>query len=60
MGGLISDEMLHTIGVVGTPEEVAAQIREQRSVNVDRVSSTMYVTNNDLLAKIARLIRDGQ
>ncbi|MFK8020080.1 MAG: LLM class F420-dependent oxidoreductase [Pseudomonadales bacterium] len=60
MGGLISDEMLHTIGVIGTPEEVAAEIRDRRSDNVDRVSPTMYMTNNDLLAKVARMIRDGQ
>ncbi len=57
MGGLISDEMLHTIGVVGSPEEVAQQIRNQRSHNIDRVSPTLYVTNNELLAKVARLIR---
>lgn len=57
MGGLISDEMLHTIGVIGTPEEVAAEIKNNRSQHVDRVSPTMYVTNNELLAKVAGLIR---
>lgn len=56
MGELISDEMLHTIAVVGTPEEVAAEIRDKRSDNVDRVSPTMYVSNNELMSKLARLI----
>ncbi len=60
MGGLISDEMLTTIGVIGTPEEVARQIREQRSQHIDRVSPTMYVSNNELLAKIAGLIKNDQ
>lgn len=58
MGELISDEMLYTIGVVGTPEEVAEQIRSKRSEHADRVSPTMYVTNNELLGKMAKLIKN--
>ncbi|ORW31215.1 LLM class F420-dependent oxidoreductase [Mycobacterium paraense] len=37
MGGLIDDEVLHTIAACGTPKEIAARIRER----VDGVSDTV-------------------
>jgi hypothetical protein len=37
MGGLIDDEMLHTIAACGTPAEVAAHIRDR----VDGIADTV-------------------
>ena len=37
MGGLISDEMMHTIAACGTPAEIAAHIRDR----VDGISDTV-------------------
>lgn len=39
MGGLIDDEMMHTIAACGTPREVAAHIRDR----VDGVADTVFL-----------------
>jgi probable F420-dependent oxidoreductase len=61
MGGLIDDEMLHTIAACGTPEEVARHIRDR----VDGVADTVFLyqpgpMNLDALAAIIdELARKG-
>ena len=39
MGGLITDEMMHTIAACGTPAEVAAHIRDR----IDGVAGTVFL-----------------
>jgi alkanesulfonate monooxygenase SsuD/methylene tetrahydromethanopterin reductase-like flavin-dependent oxidoreductase (luciferase family) len=53
MGGLIDDEMLHTIAACGTPADVARHIRDR----VDGVADTVFLyqpgpMNLDTLAAI--------
>jgi alkanesulfonate monooxygenase SsuD/methylene tetrahydromethanopterin reductase-like flavin-dependent oxidoreductase (luciferase family) len=39
MGGLITDEMMHTIAACGTPAQVAAHIRDR----IDGVTDTVFL-----------------
>jgi probable F420-dependent oxidoreductase len=60
MPDLISDEMMHTIAVYGTPKEVAAQIVE-RFGDCDRVSAYFsgYQPSDDLIADFAAAVKQA-
>lgn len=47
MMGLISDDMLDTIGVSGTPGEVGAKLRERNTAYADRTMLTLYDETGD-------------
>lgn len=57
MAGLIDDEILNTIAVVGTPSEIAAKIAERFSGKADRVSPVAYAPDVELLAAMCQEIR---
>ncbi|MGI9285901.1 MAG: LLM class F420-dependent oxidoreductase [Pseudomonadales bacterium] len=59
MSALISDEVLETIALVGTPAEIGDKVRASRSALVDRISPVAYTQNSELLKKVADEIRDG-
>ncbi len=52
MGQLITDEMLNTFAVVGTPAEVGAQIVSRFKGKVDRVSPILYQPDLKLLTQV--------
>ena len=60
MAGLISDELLHAIAVVGTPEEVASQLLQTRGPLVDRISPVAYGTDTGLFTAVLKQIRAQQ
>jgi probable F420-dependent oxidoreductase len=57
MAGLIDDEILNTIAVVGTPAEVAARIADRFAGKVDRISPVAYAPDVGLLAALCRELR---
>jgi probable F420-dependent oxidoreductase len=57
MAGLIDDEILNTIAVVGTPAEIAAKIAERLAGRADRISPVAYAPDVELLAAMCREIR---
>ena len=57
MAGLVDDEILHTIAVVGTPAEVAGKIAERFQGRVERISPVAYAPDVELLAELCREIR---
>jgi probable F420-dependent oxidoreductase len=57
MAGLIDDEILNTIAVVGTPAEIAAKIAERFAGRADRISPVAYAPDVELLAAMCREIR---
>ena len=57
MAGLIDDEILNTIAVVGTPAEVAARIADRFAGKVDRISPVAYAPDVELLATLCRELR---
>ena len=54
MAALIDDEVLNTIAVVGTPQEVAQKIADRFRGKADRVSPVAYNPDVDLLAELCR------
>ncbi len=50
MGQLIDDDILKTFAVVGTPTQVAAQIRDRYQGKVDRVSPVVYQPDLNVLS----------
>jgi probable F420-dependent oxidoreductase len=60
MGELITDEMLHTFSVVGTPQEVGAGVREKLAGRLDRVSIyTTYEADPGLFPPLVDALRAG-
>jgi alkanesulfonate monooxygenase SsuD/methylene tetrahydromethanopterin reductase-like flavin-dependent oxidoreductase (luciferase family) len=59
MMGLVDDDLLHTLAVVGTPEEVAARIVERYGRWADRVCVYFpgYQVGDDLIAEVVAAIR---
>ncbi len=57
MAGLVDDEVLNTIAVVGTPAEVAGRIAERFKGRVERISPVAYAPDVELLAELCREIR---
>lgn len=52
MSELVTDEMLETFAVVGSPEQVAEQIAVRFKGKVDRISPVVYQPDVALLAKL--------
>lgn len=61
MGNLITDEMFETLAVVGTPDEVAAEIHHRFGTCADRVAVYFpgYQAGNDLVADVTAAIKKG-
>ena len=57
MAGLVDDEVLNTIAVVGTPAEVAGKIAARFKGRVERISPVAYAPDVKLLAELCREIR---
>ena len=59
MTALITDEMLETIAVLGTPEECAAEIRRRYGDHADRICAYFpyYDVPDDLLAELTAALR---
>ena len=57
MTGLITDDLVHTIAVVGSPDEVAAEI-VRRFGDCDRVCAYFpgYKAGDDLIAELATAV----
>lgn len=59
MGGLIDDDVLHTIAACGTPEEIAAHIRDRVAGVADRVCVYQPAPIDvDSMARIVDALRD--
>ena len=58
---LITDEMLHTLAVVGTPEQCAAQIRARFDDHADRVCAYFpgYPVTDEDIADLAAALHAG-
>jgi alkanesulfonate monooxygenase SsuD/methylene tetrahydromethanopterin reductase-like flavin-dependent oxidoreductase (luciferase family) len=56
MSDLVTDEMLETFAVVGTPEQVAEQIATRFNGKVDRISPVVYQPDMALMAKLKQEI----
>lgn len=56
MGALIDDDLLRSIAVVGSPDEVAEQIVAQRGSLVNRVAPSMQVMERDLQHQLLRAL----
>lgn len=56
MSDLVTDEMLETFAVVGTPEQVAEQIAQRFGDKVDRISPVVYQPDMALMAKLRQEI----
>ncbi len=61
MPALITDEMLHTLAVVGTPEQCAAQIRARFVDHADRVCAYFpgYPVTDEDIADLAAALHAG-
>ena len=57
MAGLIDDEILNTIAVVGTPAEIAQKIADSFLGKADRISPVAYAPDVELLATLCGEIR---
>lgn len=59
LGGLISDEMMGTIGVWGTPQECAAEIVRRYGSRAQRVCVNFsgYQPSNELIAEFVEALR---
>ncbi|MFE7743767.1 TIGR03617 family F420-dependent LLM class oxidoreductase [Nocardia sp. NPDC057455] len=62
MRALVSDEMVRTIGVAGTPEECAAQIRTRFGAGIGEVCCYFpgYAPNAADVADLVEALHDGQ
>jgi probable F420-dependent oxidoreductase len=61
MGSLITDEMFETLAVIGTPDEVAAEIHRRYGERADRAAVYFpgYHAPDDLVAEVAAAIKKG-
>jgi hypothetical protein len=61
MAGLITDEMVATIGVFGTPDECAKEIVRRFGVRAQRVCAYFpnYTPSDELLAEFAAALRSA-
>ena len=57
MAGLVDDEILNAIAVVGTPAEIAQKIAERFSGKVERISPVAYAPDVELLTAMCDEIR---
>ena len=57
MAGLIDDEILNTVAVVGSPTEIAAKIATRFAGKADRISPVAYAPDVDVLGTLCREIR---
>ena len=57
MAGLVDDDILNAIAVVGTPEEIAAKIAKRFAGKADRISPVAYAPEVKLLGTLCREIR---
>ncbi len=59
MAGLITDEMAHTISVVGTPEQVAAEIHSRYGSTADRVCLYFpgYPISDEVIAETVAAVK---
>lgn len=53
----IDDELLNTVAVVGSPEEVAEKLLETRGNLVDRISPVIYGADNAILTAVLEALR---
>ncbi|MEH6550403.1 MAG: TIGR03617 family F420-dependent LLM class oxidoreductase [Pseudomonadales bacterium] len=59
MAASVTDEMLHTFAVVGTPQEVGEKIIARCAGRVDRVSPVIYQPDTELLVQLLQGIRQA-
>ena len=57
MMGSVTDEMLETFALIGTPEEVATKMKERCGGKMDRVSPVIYQPDTELLKKLLRALK---
>jgi alkanesulfonate monooxygenase SsuD/methylene tetrahydromethanopterin reductase-like flavin-dependent oxidoreductase (luciferase family) len=60
MAGLVDDEILHTIALVGEPAEVARKLVERFDGKVERVSPVIYGADTEVLSALLGEIRARQ
>ena len=57
MMGSVSDEMLETFALVGTPEEVASKMKARCGTKMDRVSPVIYQPDTELLKALLKALK---
>jgi alkanesulfonate monooxygenase SsuD/methylene tetrahydromethanopterin reductase-like flavin-dependent oxidoreductase (luciferase family) len=60
LGARITDEMLETFAVIGSPHQVAQMIVKRFAGRVDRVSPVIYKPDMELLIAISKAMRAAQ
>jgi len=58
MMGLVTDEMLETFVLIGTPEEVASKMKERCGGKMDRVSPVVYQPDTELLKTLLKALKE--
>ena len=53
----VTDEMLETFALIGTPEEVASKMKERCGGKMDRVSPVIYQPDTELLKALLKALR---
>ncbi|MEM9254044.1 MAG: TIGR03617 family F420-dependent LLM class oxidoreductase [Pseudomonadota bacterium] len=59
LNSLVDDTVLHTVAVVGSPDEVAEQIVRRYRGKVERVAPVVYQPDLALLAELRRALTDA-
>lgn len=57
MAGLVSDQMLETFALVGTPEQVAKKMKARCDSKIDRVSPVIYQPDMALLTVLLKALK---
>lgn len=57
MAASVTDEMLHTFAVVGTPDEVAEKISDRCQGKVERLSPVIYQPDTELLTALLKALK---
>ncbi len=57
MSKSVTDEMLETFAVIGSPEVVAAKIKDRSAGEFDRISPVIYEPNIELLTKLLAALK---
>ena len=57
MAGSVTDEMLETFALVGTPEEVAQKMKARCGGKMDRVSPVIYQPDTELLTALLKALK---
>ena len=57
MMGSVTDEILETFALIGTPEEVARKMKARCSGKMDRVSPVVYQPDTELLKALLRALK---